>query len=237
LYNSYQSLFSSYPLLRSSLPQQQQQQQHENTTRATLPLPLRRRSTLKSTNYLASLIPSPSPSGFASTTISTISPSHSSSFSSSSSLPIDLQPLRLTALLKSLDPDKQICQYEVPGGGVCRDQTCEDVHLERAQPTGASIVFSGALGSTDISAPSSLSFTLLIAIFTNDFSPSFFVSFLDEDTILFLARVFPQQDVDQIRQVYSTTATAQKGSSSSSRLSSLEDRIGATLEALGVVAV
>ncbi|PCH39993.1 hypothetical protein WOLCODRAFT_162011 [Wolfiporia cocos MD-104 SS10] len=30
------------------------------------------------------------------------------------------------------DPNRRICQYEVPGGGECRDQQCEDIHLSRA---------------------------------------------------------------------------------------------------------
>lgn len=60
------------------------------------------------------------------------------SFSSSSSLPPssvvvipDLKPLRKAACFKALDPSKQICQYELPGGGVCRDEGCQDVHLSR----------------------------------------------------------------------------------------------------------
>ncbi|KAG5652882.1 hypothetical protein H0H81_003245 [Sphagnurus paluster] len=38
-----------------------------------------------------------------------------------------------------LDPLKRICQFEVPGGGVCRDEGCEDMHLSRlAGPDGRS---------------------------------------------------------------------------------------------------
>jgi len=33
--------------------------------------------------------------------------------------------------MKHLDPSKQLCQYEVPGGGVCRDEGCDGVHLSR----------------------------------------------------------------------------------------------------------
>ncbi|KAI0926748.1 hypothetical protein AcV5_007455 [Taiwanofungus camphoratus] len=29
------------------------------------------------------------------------------------------------------DPSTRICQYEVPGGGECRDRDCQDVHLSR----------------------------------------------------------------------------------------------------------
>jgi hypothetical protein len=54
----------------------------------------------------------------------------------------DLKQLRLATISKSLDPLKRVCKYEVPGGGVCRDEGCEDVHLSRlvadqeAEPTG-----------------------------------------------------------------------------------------------------
>jgi hypothetical protein len=43
----------------------------------------------------------------------------------------DLRPLKLATSIKAIDPSKRICQYEVPGGGVCRDSECEDVHLQR----------------------------------------------------------------------------------------------------------
>ncbi|KAJ7025330.1 hypothetical protein C8F04DRAFT_1269221 [Mycena alexandri] len=42
----------------------------------------------------------------------------------------NLLPLKL-ATCSALDPGKRVCQYEVPGGGVCRDGRCEDVHLSR----------------------------------------------------------------------------------------------------------
>ncbi|KAI0726445.1 hypothetical protein C8Q72DRAFT_846089 [Fomitopsis betulina] len=45
---------------------------------------------------------------------------------------IDLRDLK-TAHAKSLltDPSRPICQYEVPGGGECRDSECESIHLSR----------------------------------------------------------------------------------------------------------
>ncbi|KAH6907991.1 hypothetical protein BKA70DRAFT_288835 [Coprinopsis sp. MPI-PUGE-AT-0042] len=43
----------------------------------------------------------------------------------------DLSELRVVTLTRLLDPSKQICQFEVPGGGVCRDTSCEDLHLSR----------------------------------------------------------------------------------------------------------
>jgi len=42
---------------------------------------------------------------------------------------LDLKLLKLAAAMKRLDPLKRICQYEIPGGGTCRDGTCEDIHL------------------------------------------------------------------------------------------------------------
>lgn len=55
---------------------------------------------------------------------------------------IDLRDLK-TAHAKSLltDPSRPICQYEVPGGGECRDSECESIHLSRlptAEPSGTS---------------------------------------------------------------------------------------------------
>jgi hypothetical protein len=53
------------------------------------------------------------------------------------SLDPDLKPLRLAVLSKRLDPSKRLCQYE-SGGGTCRDDKCEDLHLSRlAGATGA----------------------------------------------------------------------------------------------------
>lgn len=48
---------------------------------------------------------------------------------------IDLMPLRAQALTR-YDPNKQLCQYEVPGGGTCLDPTCGDCHIRDTLPTG-----------------------------------------------------------------------------------------------------
>ncbi|KIO30326.1 hypothetical protein M407DRAFT_155362 [Tulasnella calospora MUT 4182] len=48
---------------------------------------------------------------------------------------IDLMPLRAQALTR-YDPNKQLCQYEVPGGGTCIDPTCRDCHIRDTLPTG-----------------------------------------------------------------------------------------------------
>ena len=53
-----------------------------------------------------------------------------------------LRSLKMTTLFKSVDPDRRICQFEIPGGGVCRDDKCEDLHIEKElemwEPSGAS---------------------------------------------------------------------------------------------------
>jgi hypothetical protein len=42
------------------------------------------------------------------------------------------QVINNLALINVLvDPNQRLCQYEVPGGGKCRDATCTDVHLDR----------------------------------------------------------------------------------------------------------
>ncbi|TFK28067.1 hypothetical protein FA15DRAFT_665850 [Coprinopsis marcescibilis] len=51
--------------------------------------------------------------------------------SSEQSLTSELNSLRETILTKSLDPNKKICQFEIPGDGVCRDANCDDVHPSR----------------------------------------------------------------------------------------------------------
>ena len=48
----------------------------------------------------------------------------------------DLKLLKLAVVSKHLDPLKRICQFEIPGGGVCRDEKCEDFHISRLTITG-----------------------------------------------------------------------------------------------------
>ncbi|KAF8177009.1 hypothetical protein BJ912DRAFT_692975 [Pholiota molesta] len=45
----------------------------------------------------------------------------------------DLRPLKLASTVRLFDPLKRICQYEIPGGGTCRDEHCEDIHLNRLE--------------------------------------------------------------------------------------------------------
>lgn len=46
---------------------------------------------------------------------------------------LDLQSLKLATAMRSIDPSRQLCRYEVPGGGVCHDDGCNDVHISRLQ--------------------------------------------------------------------------------------------------------
>ncbi|KAF5369535.1 hypothetical protein D9758_002783 [Tetrapyrgos nigripes] len=82
-------------------------------------------SILTSDNNYSSLIIAPPLSSIRST-------SHPSSpvYTMPSSSPvIDLKPLKLAKVSQSFVASRKICQYEIPGGGVCRDAKCEDFHL------------------------------------------------------------------------------------------------------------
>lgn len=47
---------------------------------------------------------------------------------------VDLRELKLAHAMHLLtDPTRPICQYEIPGGGECRDRECQDVHPSRMQ--------------------------------------------------------------------------------------------------------
>lgn len=47
--------------------------------------------------------------------------------------PVNLSLLKAAAVNKFLsDPSRCVCQYEVPGGGECRDSECEDIHPSQA---------------------------------------------------------------------------------------------------------
>jgi hypothetical protein len=53
----------------------------------------------------------------------------------------NLESLRVLAAVRRMTDndikDARICQFEVPGGGECRDTACGDIHL-RVEPQGAS---------------------------------------------------------------------------------------------------
>ncbi|KAI0916831.1 hypothetical protein AcW2_007118 [Taiwanofungus camphoratus] len=56
---------------------------------------------------------------------------------------IDLTELKMAHARQLLtNPSTRICQYEVPGGGECRDRDCQDVHLSRlhsVEPSGTHV--------------------------------------------------------------------------------------------------
>ncbi|KAJ4482028.1 hypothetical protein J3R30DRAFT_3455971 [Lentinula aciculospora] len=109
--SSYISIFDSFPLLRSKPP------------------PILERGT--DIHPSSSSVPS-----FKNTSASSSSPlsflSPTASFSSySSSLSFAVRLLRLATVSRLLDPSKRVCQYEIPGGGICRDAGCEDFHIDR----------------------------------------------------------------------------------------------------------
>jgi hypothetical protein len=115
-YGAYHSIFKLYPLLRG----------HS-------------RSTSSDPDFLSHVSPHSSLHIYPSTRTSLSSSSSvlaepSSYFLSSSSLPeLNLEALKSAAIGKILHPFKRICRYEVPGGGTCRDEGCDDVHLSRLQ--------------------------------------------------------------------------------------------------------
>lgn len=54
-----------------------------------------------------------------------------SSFLSLLSLLSAIRMVRLATVSQLLDPHKRVCQYEIPGGGICKDSDCEDFHMHR----------------------------------------------------------------------------------------------------------
>lgn len=48
---------------------------------------------------------------------------------------LDLTPLKLATLGK-IDPARQLCRFEIPGRGECKEEQCEDVHRSDYDPTG-----------------------------------------------------------------------------------------------------
>ncbi|KAJ6559099.1 hypothetical protein DFH09DRAFT_1316862 [Mycena vulgaris] len=106
----------------------------------TVPMQAYSPTTCSSQSSLSSF-PSSSSILSASSSISSL-PSFSFSFPTYDSVfPLpSLKPLKL-ATCSALDPAKRICQFEVPGGGVCRDAGCEDLHLNRVgREGGAGVV-------------------------------------------------------------------------------------------------
>ncbi|KAJ7819384.1 hypothetical protein B0H14DRAFT_2836660 [Mycena olivaceomarginata] len=128
-YAAYDSPFECYPLLRlrasSGATPKSAQASHSHSPTTACSSSSLSSSSSSSISSLASFSSSPSLS--------------TSTYNSVFPLP-SLKPL-LLATSSGLDPDKRICQYEVPGGGVCRDAGCEDLHLNRVgREGGAGVV-------------------------------------------------------------------------------------------------
>ena len=114
-YGAYHSIFELYPLLRGH--------SRSMTSDPVFPSHLSPHSSLHM--Y---------PSTRTSLSSSPVFAEPSSYFLSASSLPeLNLEALKSAAISKVLHPFKRICQYEVPGGGTCRDEGCDDMHLSRLQ--------------------------------------------------------------------------------------------------------
>ncbi|KAF8889988.1 hypothetical protein CPB84DRAFT_1406661 [Gymnopilus junonius] len=115
----YQSLFESYPLLLSQ----------------TRSMDLSSHFHDMSSQSLSHMYPfmRPSLSSDSPHVYTEPSSSYSSSTSSAGIALPNLQPLKVAALAKVLNPTQRLCQYEVPGGGTCRDDGCRDVHLNRLE--------------------------------------------------------------------------------------------------------
>lgn len=115
-YGAYHSIFELYPLLRGhsrSMSSDPDFSSHLSSHSSLHMCPSTRTSLSSSPSVLAE------PSSY---------------FISTSSLPeLNLEALKSAAIGKVLHPFKQICRYEVPGGGTCRDEGCDDVHLSRLQ--------------------------------------------------------------------------------------------------------
>ncbi|PPQ78723.1 hypothetical protein CVT25_010726, partial [Psilocybe cyanescens] len=113
IFSSYRSPFELYPLLRDA---------RETLSSASHSL---------SPNFVSDLYPSSRSSlSFVSHSVGA---KPSGSAHSSSIYRPDLKPLKLATMAKFLDPHKRLCRYEVPGGGTCRDDGCENIHLSRLE--------------------------------------------------------------------------------------------------------
>lgn len=126
---SYDSPFSTYPLLLSQLPLNDDSSEDPRRTGS---------HSARSTRL---------DGGSSSLPASLIYCARSLSHSSSTVFVPDLKPLKLATLQRTLgqltarNSGLRVCQYEVPGGGVCRDKDCNDLHLGRlaSEPSGTCV--------------------------------------------------------------------------------------------------
>ncbi|KAG1885093.1 hypothetical protein F4604DRAFT_1901063 [Suillus subluteus] len=136
----YDSPFSTYPLLLSQL----RATPFDDADSCQDPRRTATHSSRSSSRASASYAPNlSSPSSRASLIYCAPSLSHSCS----TVFVPDLKPLKLASLQRALgqvsasDSGVRVCQYEVPGGGVCRDKDCNDLHLSRlvSEPSDADV--------------------------------------------------------------------------------------------------
>jgi len=131
----YDSPLSRYPLLR---PRSGPDSNSGNTSFANLQSETTTASQASARTLSPLSVPFPSPISCTTDAVS----SHSSS-----PIPLpDLKQLKEAVLHRSLaqltrrSTDLRVCPYEVPGGGVCRDKDCEELHLGQisTEPSGTS---------------------------------------------------------------------------------------------------
>lgn len=79
--------------------------------------------------------------------------------------PVSLSALKAAAINRWLsEPSQRVCQYEVPGGGVCRDPNCEDIHPSRAgavEPSGTPVSHRLSMLTSLSSSPSSAVYLII----------------------------------------------------------------------------
>ncbi|KAG2338510.1 hypothetical protein BDR05DRAFT_694241 [Suillus weaverae] len=134
----YDSPFSTYPLLLSQLRATPVDADSCQDPRRTAT-----RSSRSPSRASASYGPNLSSSSSRASLIYAPSLSHSCS----TVFVPDLKPLKLASLQRALDQVSggdsglRVCQYEVPGGGVCRDKDCNNLHLSRlaSEPSDADV--------------------------------------------------------------------------------------------------
>lgn len=135
---------------------------------------------------------------------------------------INFRPLRLATAAKWLsDPGARICQFEVPGGGECRDIHCSDIHLSklsRVEPDGASSSSYVSLTDLHLCYPSP---------HPRSFRPS-----VDHETAQFLCSVLPQSSHIDVVKLQEALKEARQRSSSTTV--SLETRAAEVLASLGI---
>ena len=162
-----------------------------------------------------------------------------------------LRSLKMTTLFKNVDPDRRICQFEIPGGGVCRDDKCEDLHIEQEletwEPSGASrIPQDGVLLTLHTHIPPYVfgpplpwaDYPIFSSFFNTPPPPRLGFPSADDDTAQYLSEAlattsgpdrWPRRSAKDVRNVLEETRTKQETTELG-----FEDRILAALSILGV---